>query len=309
MINAGTFKCAANPSNTFDVYNEGIIIVRGGSFYKCDPSAYLDEGYKVEQDGDWYHVVEDTDVVVSINNKQDLYDFATAVNEGTTYEGKIVRLKADVDLNNEAWTPIGYSNGDNSKMFKGTFDGNGYTISNLNVTGTAGVKGAGLFGYVYCGAVKNLTVKNANVTGYSHVAALIGSAMCTTVDNCHVENAVVTANTWLNGEDYDDGDKVGAIVGYFSCEPTGSMTNCTVDNCEIKGYRDLGGMIGYFNAYNDQVKINGNSVKGTTVTSDKTNDYKSYSDVSNYHVGESIGFSAYTFVGTNTAANVTVTND
>ena len=68
VINGGTFKATA-PANTLNVLdaNRGTakIIVKGGSFYKYDPSnptlgdneVFVAEGYHVVQDGDWYKVV------------------------------------------------------------------------------------------------------------------------------------------------------------------------------------------------------------------------------------------------------------
>lgn len=68
VINGGTFK-ATVPANTLNVLdaNRGTakIIVKGGSFYKYDPSnpilgdneVFVAEGYHVVQDGDWYNVV------------------------------------------------------------------------------------------------------------------------------------------------------------------------------------------------------------------------------------------------------------
>ena len=68
VINGGTFK-ATVPANTLNVLdaNRGTakIIVKGGSFYKYDPSnpilgdneVFVAEGYHVVQDGDWYKVV------------------------------------------------------------------------------------------------------------------------------------------------------------------------------------------------------------------------------------------------------------
>ena len=44
-----------------------------------------------------------------------------AVNSGTSYVGENIYLKADLDLNNEAWTPIG----DADHPFKGNFEGGG----------------------------------------------------------------------------------------------------------------------------------------------------------------------------------------
>ena len=67
-INGGTFK-ATVPANTLNVLdaNRGNakIIVKGGSFYKYDPSnptmganeVFVADGYKVVQNGDWYNVV------------------------------------------------------------------------------------------------------------------------------------------------------------------------------------------------------------------------------------------------------------
>ena len=68
-INGGTFK-AVTPANTLNVLDadrgKAKIIVKGGSFYKYDPSnpamgpneVFLDDNYKVVQDGDWYKVVK-----------------------------------------------------------------------------------------------------------------------------------------------------------------------------------------------------------------------------------------------------------
>ena len=67
-INGGTFK-AVTPDNTLNVQDidrgNARIIVKGGSFYKYDPSnpamgpneVFLDDNYKVVKDGDWYKVV------------------------------------------------------------------------------------------------------------------------------------------------------------------------------------------------------------------------------------------------------------
>ena len=65
-INGGTFK-SVTPDYTLVVKagSSAKILVRGGSFYKYDPSndpngigaIFIADGYKVEQDGDWYKVV------------------------------------------------------------------------------------------------------------------------------------------------------------------------------------------------------------------------------------------------------------
>ena len=45
------------------------------------------------------------------------------------------KLTANIDLNNESWTPINSKSGYVTTAYSGTFDGAGHTITNLNVTG------------------------------------------------------------------------------------------------------------------------------------------------------------------------------
>ncbi len=70
FIEGGTFKCVSPEwtLNCNDKDNNATITVKGGSFYKFDPSAartgregevIVAEGYKVVQNGDWYTVVKE----------------------------------------------------------------------------------------------------------------------------------------------------------------------------------------------------------------------------------------------------------
>jgi len=105
---------------------------------------------------------------LEINDLAELKAFRDAVNGGNDYKGKIVTLAADIDLANEEWTPIGQVTfdraGDGSyvvnSVFKGTFDGQNHTISNLKITDSE-ANGVGLFG-----AATNATIKNDGTTVY-----------------------------------------------------------------------------------------------------------------------------------------------
>lgn len=62
-----------------------------------------------------------------IGSASDLQWFASQVNAGhITYNAK---LTADIDLSGVTWTSIGTS----SDLFSGTFDGDGHSLSNLNI--------------------------------------------------------------------------------------------------------------------------------------------------------------------------------
>ena len=172
-----------------------------------------------------------------------------------TFEGMTFVLTQDVDLKNAPWTPIGATG-----AFKGTFDGNNKTIKNLNVKVTDKTP-IGLFSNAYC--VKNVKVEAARIEGHYMAGVIVGNAFNTRVDNCHVKDAVVTI-TPLNK---DDGNQAGGIVGYLSGEPTGYVTNCSVESAVITAYRDVAGIAGTANVTS---VVSGNTIKNVTVVADQT---------------------------------------
>lgn len=212
-----------------------------------------------------------------INTVQDLLDFAQRVNNGETFSGKTVALMGDLDMSGIEWTPIGLT-GDNPG-FQGTFEGNGYTISNLNVDLASEPKyqSAGLFGCLRgtlqdliltdaninnlttdgssgtsCGTavavgsmdggtVKNVTVKDSTISANRYAAGIVGYSNGT-VTECNVENLIIVATPDnLNGS-YDNGDKAGGIIGLINS--SGTVTYNTVKNVSVTGYRDIGLVIG-----------------------------------------------------------------
>lgn len=92
-------------------------------------------------------------------------------------ENVYFKLGADIDLKSfiagenpiQGWLPIGSS----AAPFKGTFDGNGKTISNLTIT-RATTDYVGLFGHAGSATIKNLTIKDSKVTGQNYTGALVG---------------------------------------------------------------------------------------------------------------------------------------
>lgn len=100
-----------------------------------------------------------------INTPQQLAGLAELVNEGNTFEGKIIRLTGDIFLNSEMqsteyeWIPIAYSSDkdDSELAFQGTFDGGGHHIYNIYTSDKG--QGGGLFGRIgEQGVVKAVTV-------------------------------------------------------------------------------------------------------------------------------------------------------
>ncbi|MBR2012856.1 MAG: SipW-dependent-type signal peptide-containing protein [Clostridia bacterium] len=204
-------------------------------------------------DTSWYNADATS---YELSSPAKLAGLAKLVNDGNTFAGKSIKLAADMDLNNIAWTAIG--NG--TANFNGKFYGNGYTIYNLTVSGT---KGVGLFGFAGNAAhIEGVHIVGANVTGVNSVGAVLGygylAADC--LKNCIVEDALVYAAA---GDSKEDGDKVGAVAGWTS---NGNIIGNKAINCEIYGCRDMGGIVGYVNGENRAVEVSGNTVENVTVS-------------------------------------------
>ncbi|MDQ5983537.1 MAG: hypothetical protein RUMPE_00561 [Eubacteriales bacterium SKADARSKE-1] len=148
---------------------------------------------------------------IFIKSKLDFETFAQEVNEGESFEGKYVKLSNDIYLNaNDSlngkpitWNPVGFcflneNNGkisDNSKSFKGTFDGNGFSIiCNIDefVKNDGTDKTGAIFGYVgKHGVLKNLGIRGI-ISGekiQASVSALC-DVNCGTLENCKARATV-----------------------------------------------------------------------------------------------------------------------
>ncbi len=159
-------------------------------------------------DGCSNKIIQDSEDVnvYYITTPDALFDFAKSVNEGNTYSGKTIVLTQNIDLNNKEWTPIGTS----TNPFKGSFDGNEQTISNLLINSPDGEK-LGLFGVVAKSDdssveqfIKDVTIHNVQINGKQEIGALIGFSNTDgnkiTLSNCHVTGLVqITGKTQQGG--------------------------------------------------------------------------------------------------------------
>ena len=243
---------------------------------------------------------------VTINNAAQLAGLARDVNSGNTYSGKTVTLTADLNLDNKAWAPIGNLTAYPGQSFNGTFDGGNHTIYNLKCDGdNVGThEVAGLFGSTV-GPIRNITVKGAEITS-NHYAAVIVAYFSTNkpliIENCHAINCNVTSTPQMVNGSWDDGDKVGGIIGYFASSTSYTIKNCTVDNCTISAFRDCGGIFGAGTWTTD---ISDNRVTNSTIIANQEG-YAPYSK--DFNVGAICGRkTGGTNLGdNNTYENVTV---
>ena len=226
-----------------------------------------------------------------IKSVEDLVAFSYLVKSGKTFEGKTVYLDKDLDITNydkeksyvdpdkEALYDI---NGDGEKTslkdemttdkgfqpigtsennFKGKFEGNAYTISNLMIN-RPDKNSVGLFGYVTgdsdnYATIVGLNIENINVKGKYYVGGVVGYI------HSYADINEVTVSGNVSGE----ANNIGGIVGYiynenYSVNVTSVISNTNVTgNAKTSDY--IGGIAGYVNNFNSSTKITGIIESGT----------------------------------------------
>ncbi len=222
-----------------------------------------------------------------ISSYNELSKFADAVNnENSTYEGVTVYLTENIDLEGK-WKPIGNVISYPSCTFAGTFDGNGKIISNMFAlaSGDNGKASAGFFGSI-TGVVKNLIIDKATVKSTHYAGGIVGYSSANVgmkIENCRVINSTITSTPELDGSSYDNGDKVGGIIGYMVAGDV--VTGCTIANTTITGYRDVGGIAGYSTGTVSNCKV----LDNVTLVCDNSHNYKGYGNASEYHINSIVG--------------------
>lgn len=248
-------------------------------------------GGQVIIDGVVFEHIAGTDVyivdgVYEIMGKAGMLWFANEVNvNANKFSGKTVKVIADIDMTGAAWAPVGQTG---ATQFHGTFDGQNKTIKGLTISAPASYStnyATGMFGWVETGAViKNIVLDGAAINGYHYVGAIAGyTGGKAKIEGCEVKNSAIVADP--NKKDTAgefNGDKVGGIVGFTN--GTNVINGNKVSNTTLKGYRHIGGIVGYLYGTAEN-----NSVENVTITVDNSNNYKGYEIQSKYGVNSIAG--------------------
>lgn len=187
---------------------------------------------------------------VSASTASDFAQLATWVNGGSSLENVTILLDSDVTITG-SYTAIGT----NSTRFKGTFNGQGHTV-NIN-SQTANALYYGLFGDVYGGTIKNVTVTGSITASGNkeYIGGIAGELTTGTIENC-------INNVTISGAKY-----AGGIVGF---PVAGTIKNC-LNNASVSGTQYAGGIGGSKNASaGDNTVIIINCVNNGNVTTSDT---------------------------------------
>ena len=159
-------------------------------------------------------------------------DIVNGAGDQTQNRGAYAVLTADIDLNNEPWTPIGP---DRDSAYTGTFDGQGHTVKNLSVTVNVQPGRVGLFGCVKDGTIRKLTVAGSVscTANQGWCGGIAGYASNAVIKNCSNHCSVTGRTTSI----------IGGIAGFNS---SGAIIDCyNVGTISGINYAEaIGGIVG-----------------------------------------------------------------
>ena len=184
----------------------------------------------VTADETWYNT---TDKEFVISDAADLAAFNESL-ASDTFADKTVKLAANINMTDVAWS--------GTATFAGTFDGQGYTLSNLTISATQ--DNVGFFGATTGTAtIENLTLSNIsiNVDNGSKVGAVVGNNS----GSLTIYKLQVTGNISVD-RDSTGGQNAGGILG---CNGGGASCNISYTSFSgnVAARLDVGGILGRTN--------------------------------------------------------------
>jgi hypothetical protein len=200
--------------------------------------------------------------------------------------------KSPADWRDTDWSPGNFAPiGTKAEPFLGSLDGNGYTISGLNISGTEGsgdskrtASYTGLFGYLAKGSeVKDLIIEASNITGNQYTGAIAGYSDGR-IKDCELgEKGIIKGQTYTGGLAGYSSQPMKGLTSRGSVTGTESdtggiagaiMTQGTaMEDCRnygaVSGSDKTGGLVGSFHAAVDGTALiknnqNKGTVKGTS---------------------------------------------
>jgi hypothetical protein len=128
------------------------------------------------------------------------------------------------------WLPIGNAN----NYFIGNYDGKGHVIDSLFVNRES-ENYIGLFGYIYSSTIKDIGVRNIDLTALDNIGAIAGYTELSSISNTYSSGFV------------DGNNNVGGLIGFNS---EYSMIANSYSLCDVTGVENIGGLNGYsYSAY------------------------------------------------------------
>ena len=169
-----------------------------------------------------------------VRDFSDLENLSEYVYTGGSTSGKTFKLTNSIDMKSQSFIPIGTIYNGSPFYFDGTFDGQGYTLLNINIdtNSTYATGDLGIIGYLN-GTVKNLSICYGDIyltttdkSAGGIVGSMYGSAK---MERCY--NLGTKVYTYSGSRSFN----IGGVIGYQD------SSNCTITQCYNLGKVDNNG--------------------------------------------------------------------
>ena len=250
-----------------------LVVSAGNAFAAWDGKAMTEP--KTEKiDGKDFYLIE---------SEANLAWFSDTIYRAGAASSLNAKLTKSLDLDGKLFMPIAAGKGDAS--FSGTFDGNGFTISNLYIDAgkiaevknpkcdstkaTCNAQNTGFIAVLSGGTVKNLNLENIYITASASAGEILGKEQPVTVGGIvawqkggTIEGCSVTGKILTSGM----GNGVGCIVGnVWNGTIKNSLTTVSIYASGNETY--VGGIVGFVRGKteNDKVTIESCAYDGSTL--------------------------------------------
>ena len=180
---------------------------------------------------DKFSTVDGNTVTIKTEAELGLLAYLSNSTDGKYGGGMTFLLGDNLDMSACQWIPI---SGKENNAFNGTFDGQGHTISGINVR-VGSESYAGLFGHLGSGTVQNLKLVNSSITETTESCAaggIAGEVINGKIKNCYVGSDVTVTAT----------ENCGGIAGRMT------DSQALIEGCysaaTVKGRSSIGGILG-----------------------------------------------------------------
>ncbi|MBR4217892.1 MAG: hypothetical protein IKR71_02455, partial [Bacteroidales bacterium] len=244
---------------------------------------------------------------LTVDNVNELIALRNGINSGIAFnykgtpvpasgKGTTFLLTADFDMPTTNWQPIGTA----QNPFLGTFDGNNHTLSKMIVSNYTN---GGLFGYVQKGTIKNLTLKEVDLTECTYAGAICGQIVEGRIDNCRAYGEIQYPKTPASTF-----STIGGIVGSVRinstishCENYANISSPSLTASTTYWAAALGGIVGHAEAtcYIDTCINGGNltavasSMAGICANGGQIRGCINYGDITSYYTVAVAGIATY----------------
>ena len=222
-----TYEVTYDQSGSGNIVSQTEKIVKWKFNYLWFCSDYINEGYPYLN----YENIDITDEINTISDGQNVKSYADLLNMAANPSGHYV-LVTNIDMSPEMvgdgftpWVPIGTM----ASPFTGTFEAGSYiengkkqhfSLSNLQYAPETATAFGGLFGVLADGEIRNVIIKNANISNANHVGVLAGTNGFT--------------DKKPNGQGgFDDLSRAGSRI-----------SNVRILGAEVSGLKNVGGIVG-----------------------------------------------------------------